>query len=109
MSGLFFIPSFSESSLINNNYSYVGLLIILIELILIFIYFKYLRGNSKVLLNNKNYNYYISTKFHRAITEANAIPTMNPKVENSHNNLYVRIFRVIGGLSFIFLGFSYYD
>ena len=47
-----FIPSVSESSIINTNFSIVYFFIILFELLLIFIYFKYLRGNSNVLLNN---------------------------------------------------------
>ena len=104
-----FIPSVSESSIINTNFSIVYFFIILFELLLIFIYFKYLRGNSNVLLNNKYYNYFINTKLYKATKEANSIPTMNPKVEKFHNNIIVRVFRVCGGFSFIFLGFSYYD
>ena len=109
LSGLLFIPSVSETSVINTNFSYVYMLVILIELVFILIYFKYIRGNSKVLQNNKYYNYFINTKLYKATKEANAIPTMNPKVEKFHNNIFVKIFRVIGGISFVILGFSYYE
>ena len=76
--------------------------------ILIIILFKYLRGNSKVFQDNKIINYILSTKIYKATKEVNAIPSMNPKVIAFHNHKLVRIFRVIGGISFVILGFSYY-
>ena len=111
MSGLLFIPSIYEYefSVLNTKFSILYVFIIIIEFCLIFILFKYFRDMSKVLLLNKYKNYYLNTHFYKAVKEANAIPTINPKVEIFHNNFYVRVYRVIAGISFIILGFSYYD
>ena len=109
MFGIFFIPSVNESSWIDTNYSYGLIIIFILELILIFIYFKYLRGYAKVFLNNNFINYISSTKIYKATKEVNVIPSMNLKVQAFHNHIIVRVFRVIGGISFLILGLSYYD
>lgn len=107
--GICIIPSITESPFFNSSYSDWLVFIITLELIAVLIYFKYIRGNSEFAKNNKYMKSILSSKIYKATKEVNAIPTMHPKVLAFHTNKYVRIFRVIGSLSFLILAFSYYD
>jgi hypothetical protein len=93
--------------------------IIILEILAVLFYFLYIRGKSKeqllknkvlaflynLFLDNKLIRYSKNTKFYRATIEGFMFPTMNSKVLSFHNLLFIRIFRVIGGISILILAF----